>query len=83
MEPYLAATFRPYFIFKEVVCLDRRPLKPEPGSEAYTVCGLSEEIWAMMEVCWQRDPSLRPPVTQLSELPVFADIVDDRPSDSA
>jgi hypothetical protein len=80
VEPDLAETFRPYRIFKEVVKYDRRPLKPEPGSEAYLMRGLSEEIWEIMEACWQRNPSLRPSASQLTELPVFFGIVDDRPS---
>ncbi|TEB32783.1 kinase-like protein [Coprinellus micaceus] len=80
VEPDLAETFRPYRIFKEVVKYDRRPLKPEPGSEAYLMRGLSEEIWEIMEACWQRNPSLRPSASQLTELPAFFGIVYDRPS---
>ena len=81
MAPDLASTFRPYLIFQEVVNNNRRPIKPEPGSEAYLICGFSDEMWEVMETCWHRDPSLRPSAPRLCELPAFVDVVDDRHSD--
>jgi hypothetical protein len=75
----LALPLRPARIMKEVVKYDRRPSKPELGSREYCVCGLSEEIWETMEMCWRRDPPLRPSASQLCEVQAFASAIDDRP----
>lgn len=70
---------RPLFISTQVVEKDKRPSKPDADSEAYDLCGLTEEIWTMMELCWLRDPALRPSASELAALPSFINIVDDRP----
>ncbi|KAJ3538140.1 hypothetical protein NMY22_g5296 [Coprinellus aureogranulatus] len=66
-------------IVTAVVADKRQPTRPEPLSNAYSLCGLTDELWCMMESCWAREPSLRPTTCQLSELPCFKDLVDNRP----
>ncbi|KAG6916783.1 hypothetical protein DXG01_005365 [Tephrocybe rancida] len=40
-----------------------RPTRPDPSSLSWTDFGLTEEIWACMEPCWEREPSKRPTAT--------------------
>ncbi|KAJ3538466.1 hypothetical protein NMY22_g5150 [Coprinellus aureogranulatus] len=75
--------FAPYVILKEVVKKDRRPTKPEASSDAFLKRGLTEELWSMMELCWLRDPVLRPSAVELLEHPFFANVVDDRTPNNA
>ncbi|KAG6915487.1 hypothetical protein DXG01_011287 [Tephrocybe rancida] len=37
-----------------------RLARPESSSPAWKDFGLTEEIWACMEQCWEREPSIRP-----------------------
>ncbi|KAJ3516766.1 hypothetical protein NMY22_g14130 [Coprinellus aureogranulatus] len=66
-------------IIVAVVIDKKQPTRPEPLSNAYSLCGLTDELWCMMESCWAREPSLRPTTCQLSDLPCFKDLVDNRP----
>ncbi|KAJ3534584.1 hypothetical protein NMY22_g6861 [Coprinellus aureogranulatus] len=70
---------RPADIVTAVVIGKQQPTRPEPQSDAYSLCGLTDELWSMMESCWARKPSLRPTASQLSKLPCFVTLVDDRP----
>ncbi|KAG6909853.1 hypothetical protein DXG01_014881 [Tephrocybe rancida] len=36
------------------------PMRPDPSSSSWTDFGLTEEIWACVEPCWEREPSERP-----------------------
>ncbi|KAG6906673.1 hypothetical protein DXG01_012676 [Tephrocybe rancida] len=42
------------------IVLGARPARPESSSLAWKDFGLTEEIWACMEQCWEREPSQRP-----------------------
>ncbi|KAJ3516533.1 hypothetical protein NMY22_g14183 [Coprinellus aureogranulatus] len=73
----------PYYILEEVVKNDRRPTKPGDASDAFTTGELTEELWSMMELCWLRDPTLRPSVPDLLKHPFFVNMVDDRAPNDA
>ncbi|KAG6915882.1 hypothetical protein DXG01_009419 [Tephrocybe rancida] len=36
------------------------PVRPNPSSPSWKIFGLTEEIWACMEQCWEREPLRRP-----------------------
>lgn len=47
------------------VCSGKRPSRPTPSSPAWTICGLTEDIWALIERCWTEDPATRPKVEEI------------------
>ncbi|KAG6916785.1 hypothetical protein DXG01_005367 [Tephrocybe rancida] len=42
-----------------------RPVRPNPSSSSWAHFGLTEEIWACMEPCWEWEPSKRPTATMI------------------
>jgi hypothetical protein len=65
-------------ISKQVVKHGRRPQKP-PADPAYSSYGLTDSIWDMMEMCWNREARHRPSADDLSNLSFLVDVLDDRP----
>ena len=56
-----------------------RPQKPEnPEDAAYTRYGLTEDIWKVIEQCWQGDPQARPTAKDLLQEPFLVNLQDDR-----
>ena len=63
----------------EVVEGGKRPQKPAVDSPAYLSYGLTDSIWDMMEMCWNREARRRPSADYLSQLPFLVDVPDNRP----
>ncbi|KAG6859766.1 hypothetical protein C0995_004359, partial [Termitomyces sp. Mi166 len=42
-----------------------RPKRPEPLTPASEQWGLTEDLWRLMERCWQENPSQRPPASEI------------------
>ncbi|KAG5726124.1 Serine/threonine-protein kinase HT1, partial [Termitomyces sp. T112] len=42
-----------------------RPMRPTEESPAWEEWGLTEDVWALMEDCWQNDPVKRPTADQV------------------
>jgi len=56
-----------------------RPTRPAALNEQDTPRGLTEDIWGLMNDCWERNPANRPTIVQaLSRLDALKPI-DDRP----
>jgi len=47
--------------------------------EQYTMRGLTENVWGLMNECWQWDPANRPTISQASEWLAAVQPLDDRP----
>jgi hypothetical protein len=63
----------------EIVINGRRPQKPAVNSPAYLTYGLTDAVWDMMEMCWNREASHRPSAGDLSNLSFLVNVVVDRP----
>ncbi|KXN84991.1 Serine/threonine-protein kinase HT1 [Leucoagaricus sp. SymC.cos] len=46
----------------------KRPTKPVPIHPAWTKWGLSEDIWELMEECWETEPEQRPVASKVVQL---------------
>lgn len=58
----------------------KRPTRP--SDDLSNVRGLSDEMWKLIEVCWDEEPMRRPPIARVVEwLRVLSQLVDDRPLD--
>ena len=64
------------------VGLNRKyPSKPPFGSAPYLKFGLTEDIWSMMESCWDFEARARPTANQLlQQWPFVTQLVDSCPS---
>jgi hypothetical protein len=59
----------------------RHPSKPPFGSAPYLKFGLTEDIWSMMENCWNFEARTRPTANQLlQQWPFLTKLVDIGPS---
>lgn len=45
----------------------KRPSKPPGDSEPFTRWGLTEDIWSILEKCWDADPGQRPTALVISQ----------------
>lgn len=61
-----------------VILSGKRPTKPEPGDLAFVNLGLTEELWELMERCWQEEPDQRPTAKDIQGHPLFASLQDNR-----
>jgi hypothetical protein len=62
----------------EVVEGGKRPQKPAVDSPAYSTYGLTDNIWNMMETCWNQEAVRRPSADDIIRLPFLVGVVDDR-----
>ncbi|KXN86652.1 Receptor-interacting serine/threonine-protein kinase 1 [Leucoagaricus sp. SymC.cos] len=60
----------------------RRPTPPVNDSIAYTLLGLSQEIWDVMDKGWSSDPGARPPLQEFLRVLSGSERVDRRPKDT-
>ncbi|KAG6855866.1 hypothetical protein H0H87_009901 [Tephrocybe sp. NHM501043] len=44
-----------------------RPSRPPKSSPAWTAWGLTDDIWSLMQSCWDREPSHRPSASTIVE----------------
>ncbi|KAG6828321.1 hypothetical protein H0H92_008384 [Tricholoma furcatifolium] len=58
------------------------PSKPDPSNLAWSVWGLNETTWSLMQSCWHRDPARRPKIHEIVSYFQSMIHVDDRPLDS-
>lgn len=57
-----------------------RPSRP-PGSDiSWRSWGLTEAVWSLMEICWNRDPAARPTADKIINQVYHTSIADDRPA---
>ncbi|KAG6809294.1 hypothetical protein H0H92_000783 [Tricholoma furcatifolium] len=45
-----------------ILAIGRKPTRPPAASSSWKVWGLTEDIWTLMEACWDGRPTVRPPV---------------------
>lgn len=66
---------------KAVVRKNRRPSRPTHSLSVTR--GLTDDIWALIQACWTKDPELRPTAVQVLDcLKGLVTIEDNRPLDS-
>ncbi|KAH0578523.1 hypothetical protein H2248_003673 [Termitomyces sp. 'cryptogamus'] len=48
------------------VPIGMRPTQPPVSSSSWSVWGLTEDIWSLMEACWVAQPAERPPIQEVN-----------------